>query len=57
MINKVNENNGISDSVNNLLEKERYYSIEEIISMIDEPNRTSCEKIYLENKDIFDKAK
>jgi hypothetical protein len=25
--------------------------------MIDEPNRTSCEKIYLENKDIFDKAK
>lgn len=36
---------------------EKYYSIDELIDMIDGPNKKLCRKIYLDNKDIFEKAK
>ena len=37
--------------------KQRYYSFDELVDMIDEPNRKLCCKIYLDNKDIFEFAK
>lgn len=33
----------------------KYYSIVEMIDMIDEPNRAACHKIYHDNKELFDK--
>lgn len=45
------------NSMNKILEKEKYYTFEEIINIIDEPNRTSCKNIYTDNKEIFEKAK
>lgn len=36
---------------------QKYYSFDEFIDMIDEPSRSICRKIYLENKNIFEFAK
>ncbi len=36
---------------------QKYYSFDELIDMINEPNRKLCRKIYLDNKDIFELAK
>ncbi|MBW2998182.1 hypothetical protein KY321_01465, partial [Candidatus Woesearchaeota archaeon] len=36
---------------------EKYYSLRELLDMIDEPNSSRCEQIYLDNKEMFDKAK
>lgn len=33
----------------------KYCSISEMIDMIDEPNRTACHKIYVDNKKLFEK--
>lgn len=35
----------------------KYYSLDELFEMIDEPNRSCCKNIYLDNKSIFDKSK
>lgn len=35
----------------------KYYNLNELLDMIDEPNRDSCLKIYLENKTIFEMSK
>lgn len=34
----------------------KYYSLEQLINMIDEPNRQSCLKIYQDHKEMFDKS-
>ena len=34
----------------------KYHSLAELIKMIDEPNRSCCQKMYEENKDSFDQA-
>lgn len=34
-----------------------YYKLNDFLEMIDEPNRSSCRKIYLDNKKMFDKSK
>lgn len=36
---------------------EKYYSLEELIDIIDEPNRSCCKKIYSDNKIKFEKSK
>lgn len=36
---------------------QKYYSLEELFDLIEEPNRTACIKIYTENKHIFDTSK
>ncbi|MCR4327077.1 MAG: hypothetical protein NUV46_00675 [Nanoarchaeota archaeon] len=36
---------------------EKYYSFKELFQIIDEPNRSLCIKIYLKNKDKFERAK
>lgn len=36
---------------------EPYYQLSKLIAMIEEPNRTCCDKIYLDNKIMFDKSK
>jgi len=43
--------------VNILNKEEKYYSFEELIDMIDEPNKSLCNKMYYDNKEIFDTAK
>ncbi len=35
----------------------KYYNLDELINMVGEPNKNSCNKIYIENKEIFEKAK
>ncbi|MGK0208778.1 MAG: hypothetical protein ACI83O_000032 [Patescibacteria group bacterium] len=37
--------------------EEAYYSLYELLEMIDEPNRSSCKNIYQENKEKFERAK
>ncbi len=37
--------------------KKRYYNLEEMINMIDNPNKNLCKKIYQDNKEIFEKTK
>ncbi len=37
--------------------KHRYYSFDELVNMISEPNRGLCCKVYLDNRDIFEVAK
>lgn len=36
---------------------EKYYTLDELLEMIDEPNRSSCKRVYSENKALFEKAK
>ncbi len=36
---------------------EKYHSLDDLIDMIDEPNRSSCKKMYADHKDLFDYAK
>lgn len=35
----------------------KYYTLDELIEMIDEPNKSYCKTIYWENKTIFETAK
>ncbi|MCA9496225.1 MAG: hypothetical protein KC589_04745 [Nanoarchaeota archaeon] len=35
----------------------KYYNLNELFEMIEEPNRSSCKKIYSDNKEIFESAK
>jgi len=34
----------------------KYYNIDELLNLIDLPNRMACKKIYSDNKEMFDKA-
>jgi len=36
---------------------EKYYYLDELIGMIDEPNQTPCRRIYLDNQLMFETAK
>ncbi len=36
---------------------EKYFSLNELIKMIEEPNQTICKKIYSDNKEKFERAK
>ena len=36
--------------------KEEYHDISSLLSMIDEPNRSACERILEENRKIFESA-
>jgi len=47
----------MASSVCSILQNERYANLEELIDKIDEPNRSACRKIYIENKSIFDQSK
>src|SRR3989344_3130247 len=35
----------------------RYFSLSEILEMIDEPNRSCCKRLLNDNKELFNKAK
>jgi len=35
---------------------ETYYNIEQLLNLIDQPNRKACQKIYHDNKEMFDIA-
>jgi len=35
---------------------EEYYSLEELLDMVDGPNRSLCKKIYVDNQTMFEKA-
>ncbi len=43
--------------VTNQIMAEKYYTLDELFEMIDEPNKSCCKRIYLKNKIIFKKAK
>lgn len=47
----------VNSSVDSILQDERYANLEELIDMIEEPNRSACKRIYLENKSIFKQSK
>jgi len=46
-----------NNSVHSTLENKIYYNLEELINNIEEPNKSACMKIYLENKTIFEQAR
>ena len=35
---------------------EKYYNIDELLNLIDLPNRSACKRIYSDNKAMFDRA-
>ena len=37
--------------------KTKYFDLIELISMIDEPNRSVCNKLFSDNKELFEKAR
>ena len=47
----------VSCKLLNYIMIEKYYKLNELLNMIEEPNRDSCKKIYLENKAMFEKSK
>jgi hypothetical protein len=36
---------------------ERYYSLEELLELIVEPNKSCCKQIYADNRAMFETAK
>lgn len=47
----------VNGSVCFILQNEKYYNLDEFIDMIEEPNKSACKRIYLENKAIFKQSK
>jgi len=42
---------GVSD-----YKTKKYYDLDELLSMIDEPNQVACRRLYQDNKKVFEKA-
>jgi 23S rRNA maturation-related 3'-5' exoribonuclease YhaM len=42
---------GVSD-----YKTKKYYDLDELLSMIDEPNQATCRRLYQDNKKVFEKA-
>ena len=35
------------------MERPRYYSLEESLDLVDEPNRTKCKQVLQDNQELF----